>query len=101
MNAPILSTAAGLLLTHGPLATLTAAPTREFVKVLAEAARLLGVGLPLTIGLGRAAALILAFAAAGGGAVPVVPFAEETAPGFRCLCCCYSAQPSWSRPSAA
>jgi len=77
-------TVAGLLLTHGPLAPLGVEPSEELVKVLAEATlalvlftdasrvglhhlradlgpclRLLGVGLPLTIGLGTLLALAL------------------------------------------
>ena len=84
MTAPIVFTAAGLLLAHGPLEALGVAPSREAVKVLAEATlalvlfsdasrvglhqlrgdlglclRLLGIGLPLTIGLGALAAFIL------------------------------------------
>jgi NhaP-type Na+/H+ or K+/H+ antiporter len=75
---------AGLVLTHGPLAVLGTVPSHEVVKVLAEATlvlvlfcdasrigladfradlglyvRLLGVGLPLTIGLGLLFALAL------------------------------------------
>ena len=77
MTAPIVFTAAGVLLTHGPLTPLGVAPSSEAVKVLAEATlalvlfsdasrvglhqlradlglclRLLGIGLPLAIGLG-------------------------------------------------
>ena len=84
MTAPIVFTAAGVLLAHGPLAPLGVPPSSEVVKVLAEATlalvlfsdasrvglrsaaggpgpclRLLGVGLPLTIGLGTLAAFIL------------------------------------------
>ena len=84
MTAPIVFTIAGVLLTHGPLAPLGAAPGREVVKVLTEATlalvlfsdasrvglhqlradlglclRLLGIGLPLSIGLGTLAAFIL------------------------------------------
>jgi NhaP-type Na+/H+ or K+/H+ antiporter len=84
MTAPIAFTAAGLLLTHGPLTPLGVAPSAELVKVLAEITlalvlfsdasriglhhlradlglclRLLGVGLPLTIGLGTLLALAL------------------------------------------
>jgi sodium/hydrogen antiporter len=84
MTAPILFTAAGLLLTHGPLRPLGIEPSRESVKLLAEATlalvlfsdasrvglrnlradaglclRLLGIGLPLTIGLGTLLALAL------------------------------------------
>ena len=84
MTAPIVFTAAGLLLTHGPLAALGIHPSAELVKVLAEATlalvlfsdasrvglhhlrsdlglclRLLGIGLPLTIGLGTLLALAL------------------------------------------
>src|ERR1051326_2853534 len=72
MTAPIAFTAAGLLLTHGPLTPLGVTPSAELVKVLAEVTlalvlfsdasrvglhhlradlglylRLLGVGLPL------------------------------------------------------
>jgi len=84
MTAPIVFTAAGVLLTHGPLRPLGLEPSRELVKVLAEATlalvlfsdasrvglrqlradaglclRLLGIGLPLTIGLGTLLALAL------------------------------------------
>lgn len=84
MTAPILFTAAGVLLTHGPLRPLGLAPTPETVKVLAEATlalvlfsdasqvrlsqlradaglclRLLVLGLPLAIALGTLAAFIL------------------------------------------
>jgi len=38
MTAPIVFTAAGVLLTHGPLRPLRANPAGEVVKVLAEAA---------------------------------------------------------------
>jgi len=84
MTAPIVFTAAGVLLTHGPLAPLGITPSSEVVKVLTEATlalvlfsdasrvglhqlradlglclRLLGIGLPLSIGLGTLAAFIL------------------------------------------
>ena len=84
MTAPIVLTAAGVLLTHGPLSPLGITPSSEVVKVLAEATlalvlfsdasrvglhqlradlglclRLLGIGLPLAIGLGTLAAFIL------------------------------------------
>jgi len=84
VTAPIIFVLAGLLLTHGPLAVLSIAPPPELVKGLAEAtlvlllfsdasrvglrelrgdagiyARLLGIGLPLTIGLGTLLALAL------------------------------------------
>jgi sodium/hydrogen antiporter len=84
VTAPIVFVAAGLVLTHGPLAVLGVAPDPEAVKVLAEftlvlvlfsdasrvglrdlrgdlglCVRLLGVGLPLTIGLGTLLALAL------------------------------------------
>ncbi|MCX4757222.1 cation:proton antiporter [Kitasatospora purpeofusca] len=84
MTAPIVFTAAGVLLTHGPLAPLGITPSAELVKVLAEATlalvlfsdasrvglrqlradmglclRLLGIGLPLSIGLGTLAAFML------------------------------------------
>ena len=84
MTAPIVFTVAGVLLTHGPLAPLGVEPSEELVKVLAEATlalvlftdasrvglrhlradlgpclRLLGIGLPLTIGLGTLLALAL------------------------------------------
>ncbi|MEU3075465.1 cation:proton antiporter [Streptomyces laurentii] len=84
MTAPIVFTAAGVLLTHGPLTSLGITPGPELVKVLAEATlalvlfsdasriglrqlrpdlglclRLLGIGLPLSIGLGTLAAFIL------------------------------------------
>lgn len=84
MTAPIVFTAAGLLLTHGPLRTLGITPSTELVKALAEFTlalvlfsdasrvglhhlradlglffRLLGIALPLTIGLGTLLALAL------------------------------------------
>jgi NhaP-type Na+/H+ or K+/H+ antiporter len=84
VTAPITFVLAGVLLTHGPLALLGYAPSRETVKALAEITlvlllfsdasrvglrdlradmglclRLLGIGLPLTIGLGTMAALAL------------------------------------------
>ena len=84
VTAPIIFVIAGLLLTHGPLAPLGFAPSRELVKALAEITlvlvlfsdasrvrlrdlrtdlglclRLLGIGLPLTIGLGTLLALAL------------------------------------------
>jgi len=83
VTAPILFVLAGVLLTHGPLATLGFVPSTGLVKSLAELTlvlvlfsdasrvglrdlhsdmglclRLLGIGLPLTIGLGT----LLAFA---------------------------------------
>jgi sodium/hydrogen antiporter len=82
VTAPIIFVVAGLLLTHGPLAPLGFVPSRELVKALAEVTlvlvlfsdasrvglrdlradlglclRLLGIGLPLTIGLGTLLAL--------------------------------------------
>ena len=84
VTAPIIFVLVGLLLTHGPLAVLSIAPPPELLKGLAEAtlvlvlfsdasrvgmrelrrdagiyARLLGIGLPLTIGLGTLLALAL------------------------------------------
>jgi NhaP-type Na+/H+ or K+/H+ antiporter len=84
VTAPITFVAAGVVLTHGPLAPLGFAPSRETVKALAEITlvlllfsdasrvglrdlradmglclRLLGIGLPLTIGLGALLALAL------------------------------------------
>ena len=84
VTAPITFVLAGVLLTHGPLAPLGFAPSHETVKVLAETTlvlvlfsdasrvglrdlradmslcvRLLGIGLPLTIGLGTLLALAL------------------------------------------
>ncbi len=84
VTAPIIFVLAGLVLTHGPLAVLGIAPSHEAVKVLAESTlvlvlfsdasrvglrdlqadlglclRLLGIGLPLTIGLGMLLALAL------------------------------------------
>jgi NhaP-type Na+/H+ or K+/H+ antiporter len=84
VTAPIAFVLAGLLLTHGPLAPLGFAPSHELVKDLAEVTlvlvlfsdasrvglrdlradmglcvRLLGIGLPLTIGLGTLLALAL------------------------------------------
>ena len=85
VTAPITFVLAGLLLTHGPLAFLGVAPSHELIKELAEFTlalvlfsdasrvglhelrmdaglyvRLLGVALPLTIGLGTLLALALA-----------------------------------------
>jgi sodium/hydrogen antiporter len=82
VTAPIIFVLAGLLLTHGPLAPLGSVPSPELVKALAEITlvlvlfsdasrvglrdlradmglclRLLGIGLPLTIGLGTLLAL--------------------------------------------
>src|SRR6202034_2360987 len=87
VTAPITFVIAGLVLTHGPLAVLGIAPSHEAVKVLAEVTlvlvlfsdasrvglrdlhadmglclRLLGIGLPLTMGLGA----LLAFALFNG-----------------------------------
>ena len=84
VTAPIIFVLAGVLLTHGPLAVLSVTPAPELVKGLAEATlvlvlfsdasrvglrelradaglygRLLGIGLPLTIGLGTLMALAL------------------------------------------
>jgi NhaP-type Na+/H+ or K+/H+ antiporter len=84
VTAPIVFVLAGLGLTHGPLAPLAIAPSRELIKAMAEItlalvlfcdasrvglhelradlglyARLLGIGLPLTIGLGTLLALAL------------------------------------------
>jgi len=84
VTAPIIFIGAGLLLSHGPLAVLGITPSPETVRGLAEAtlvlvlfadasrvslrklradwtlyARLLGVGLPLTIGLGTLLAYVL------------------------------------------
>ena len=84
MTAPIVFTVAGVLLTHGPLAPLGITPSSEVEKVLTEATlalvlfsdasrvglhqlradlglclRLLGIGLPLAIGLGTLLAFIL------------------------------------------
>jgi NhaP-type Na+/H+ or K+/H+ antiporter len=84
VTAPIAFVLAGVVLTHGPLAPLGYLPSRETVKVLAEftlvlvlfsdasrvglrdlrsdmglCVRLLGIGLPLTIGLGTLLALAL------------------------------------------
>jgi NhaP-type Na+/H+ or K+/H+ antiporter len=87
VTAPIVFVVAGVVLTHGPLALLGIAPSNELVKSLAEVTlvlvlfsdasrvglrdlradmgkclRLLGIGLPLTIGLGT----LLAFALFNG-----------------------------------
>ena len=84
VTAPITFVIGGLLLTHGPLSPLGFAPSHETVKALAEITlvlvlfsdasrvglrdlradtglclRLLGIGLPLTIGLGTLLALAL------------------------------------------
>jgi sodium/hydrogen antiporter len=84
VTAPITFVIAGVALTHGPLAPLGFMPSRETVKILAEftlvlvlfsdasrvglrdlredmglCLRLLGVGLPLTMGLGTVLALAL------------------------------------------
>ncbi len=85
VTAPITFVLAGLLLTHGPLGFLSFAPSNQLIKDLAEFtlalvlfsdasrvglhelrtdarlyARLLGVALPLTIGLGTLLALVVA-----------------------------------------
>ena len=87
VTAPIIFVLAGLLLTHGPLAVLGVAPSNALIKELAEFTlalvlfadasrvglhelrvdaglyvRLLGVALPLTIGLGTVLALALGLA---------------------------------------
>jgi sodium/hydrogen antiporter len=84
VTAPIIFLLAGLALTHGPLVVLSITPSRGLIKGLAEATlvlvlfgdasrvrlaglrsdlslylRLLGIGLPLTIGLGMLAAFAL------------------------------------------
>jgi NhaP-type Na+/H+ or K+/H+ antiporter len=84
VTGPIAFTIVGLLLTHGPLKVLGVTPSRELIKGLAEAtlalvlftdasrvglrhlradlgpcARLLGIGLPLSIGLGTLLAFIV------------------------------------------
>jgi sodium/hydrogen antiporter len=84
VTAPIIFVAAGLLLTHGPLTVIGIKPSHELIKQLTEFTlalvlfsdasrvglhelradsglylRLLGVGLPLTIGLGTLLALAL------------------------------------------
>ncbi len=84
VTAPITFVLAGVLLTHGPLAPLGFSPSHETVKVLAEITlvlvlfsdasrvglrdlhadmglclRLLGIGLPLTMGLGALLAVAL------------------------------------------
>jgi NhaP-type Na+/H+ or K+/H+ antiporter len=84
VTAPIIFVLAGLLLAHGPLAVLGIVPSNELIKELAEFTlalvlfsdasrvglhelrvdaglyvRLLGVALPLTIGLGTVLALVL------------------------------------------
>jgi NhaP-type Na+/H+ or K+/H+ antiporter len=84
VTAPITFVLAGVLLTHGPLAPLGFSPSHETVKVLAEITlvlvlfsdasrvglrdlhadmglclRLLGIGLPLTMGLGALLAFVL------------------------------------------
>ncbi len=90
VTAPITFVLAGLLLTHGPLAFLSVAPSKGLVKELAEFTlalvlfsdasrvglhelrvdaglylRLLGAALPVTIGLGT----LLAFALDGGAGI--------------------------------
>jgi sodium/hydrogen antiporter len=90
VTAPIAFVLAGLLLTHGPLAVLGAAPSTQLIKELAEFTlalvlfadasrvglhelradaglylRLLGIALPLAIGLGT----LLALALGGGSSV--------------------------------
>jgi len=90
VTAPITFVLAGLLLTHGPLTVLSVAPSKELIKELAEFTlalvlfsdasrvglhelradaglylRLLGVALPVTIGLGT----LLAFALDGGAGI--------------------------------
>ena len=84
VTAPIMFVLVGVLLTHGPLTSLSITPSHQTVKALAEATlvlvlfsdasrvglrdlradaglclRLLGIGLPLTIGLGTLLALAL------------------------------------------
>jgi NhaP-type Na+/H+ or K+/H+ antiporter len=84
VTAPIVFVVAGLALTHGPLAPLAIQPSPELIKAMAEITlvlvlfcdasrvglhelradlglylRLLGIGLPLTIGLGTLLALAL------------------------------------------
>lgn len=84
VTAPILFVLAGLLLTHGPVSPLSITPSQELIKGLTEATlvlvlfcdasrikpaelrpdlglyvRLLGLGLPLTMGLGTLLALAL------------------------------------------
>jgi sodium/hydrogen antiporter len=101
VTAPIIFVLAGLLLTHGPLAVLGITPSKELVKELAEftlalvlfsdASRvglhelrvdaglyvqLLGVALPLTIGLGT----LLALALAGGSIWPALLVGAALAP---------------------
>ena len=95
VTAPILFVLAGVLLTHGPLATLGFVPSNELVKSLAEVTlvlvlfsdasrvglrdlradlgrclRLLGIGLPLTIGLGTLLAYATSSARIGGRCWP-------------------------------
>jgi len=90
VTAPITFVVAGVLLTHGPLAFLSVTPSKELIKVLAEFTlalvlfsdasrvgvhelrvdaglyvRLLGVALPVTIGLG----MLLAFALDSGDGI--------------------------------
>ena len=90
VTAPIAFVVTGLLLTHGPLLSLGIEPSHELIKELAEFTlvlvlfcdasrvglhelradaglylRLLGVALPLTIGLGT----LLALALTGGGSI--------------------------------
>jgi NhaP-type Na+/H+ or K+/H+ antiporter len=90
VTAPITFVLAGLLLTHGPLAFLSVAPSKELIKELAEFTlalvlfsdasrvglhelradaglylRLLGTALPVTIGLGT----LLAFALDSGAGI--------------------------------
>jgi sodium/hydrogen antiporter len=90
VTAPIAFVLAGLLLTHGPLAFLSVAPSKELIKELAEFTlalvlfsdasrvglhelrvdaglylRLLGAALPVTIGLGT----LLAFALDSGAGI--------------------------------
>jgi sodium/hydrogen antiporter len=90
VTAPIIFVVAGLLLTHGPLVSLGIHPSNELIKSLAEFTlvlvlfsdasrvglhelrqeaglylRLLGVALPLTIGLGT----LLALALVGGDSI--------------------------------
>src|SRR5215470_11626000 len=91
VTAPITFVVAGLLLTHGPLAFLSVAPSHTLIKELAEFTlalvlfsdasrvaprelradaglylRLLGVALPVTIGLGTLLALSWSAAAMPG-----------------------------------
>jgi sodium/hydrogen antiporter len=121
MTAPIVFTAAGV--THGPLAPLGVTPSPEQVKVLAEATlalvpfsdashvglhhlradlapclRVLGIGLPLTIGLGTLPTLPCP---CGDGHLGRSAGRCGTRAGRRCARRRHDGQPGGARPDPA